>query len=60
MPVGVAVFPRDFVLPVRSLAERAIPTITRWTAFDRGGHFAAMERPQAFVDDVRAFFRSCR
>ncbi|MEU8639898.1 hypothetical protein AB0C38_47545 [Amycolatopsis sp. NPDC048633] len=56
----MAVFPRDFVLPVRSLAERAIPTITRWTAFDRGGHFAAMERPQAFVDDVRAFFRSCR
>ncbi|MGK3204762.1 epoxide hydrolase family protein [Amycolatopsis sp. MEPSY49] len=59
-PVGVAVFPRDFVLPVRSLAERAIPTITRWTEFDRGGHFAAMEQPRLFVEDVRAFFRSCR
>ncbi|WP_372671793.1 epoxide hydrolase family protein [Amycolatopsis kentuckyensis] len=59
-PVGVAVFPRDFVRPVRSLAERAIPTITHWTEFDRGGHFAAMEQPRLFVEDVRAFFRSCR
>jgi hypothetical protein len=26
----------------------------------RGGHFAALEEPQALADDVRAFFRSLR
>jgi hypothetical protein len=25
-----------------------------------GGHFAAMEEPQALVDDMRAFFRPLR
>jgi hypothetical protein len=35
-------------------------TITRWTEFDRGGHFAAMETPDLLVDDIRAFFRALR
>jgi hypothetical protein len=26
----------------------------------RGGHFAAMEEPDALADDVRAFFRPLR
>ena len=60
VPVGVAVFPHDIFLPVRRLAERAIPTIIHWSEFDRGGHFAAMEEPDLFVGDVRAFARALR
>jgi pimeloyl-ACP methyl ester carboxylesterase len=26
----------------------------------RGGHFAALEAPEALADDVRAFFRELR
>jgi len=55
VPVGVAVFAYDITLSIRPLAERAYP-IVRWTEFDRGGHFAAMEVPELFVEDVRAFF----
>ncbi|GIH67804.1 microsomal epoxide hydrolase [Sphaerimonospora thailandensis] len=58
VPVGVAVFPHDIFVPIRRLAERDIPNITHWTEFDRGGHFAAMERPELLVADVRAFARS--
>jgi pimeloyl-ACP methyl ester carboxylesterase len=58
-PLGVAVFPHEVILPVRSLVERAY-TITRWTEFERGGHFAAMESPDLFAGDVRAFFRDLR
>jgi microsomal epoxide hydrolase len=58
MPVGVAVFPRDAALPIRRWAERILPTLTHWSEFDRGGHFAAMEQPELFVGDVRAFFRA--
>ncbi|WP_158839736.1 alpha/beta fold hydrolase [Saccharothrix deserti] len=54
-PLGVAVFPHDVVLPIRPLAERAA-NITRWTEFDRGGHFAALEQPELLTTDVRAFF----
>ena len=35
-------------------------TITHWTDFDTGGHFAAMEVPDLLVTDVREFFRGLR
>jgi hypothetical protein len=34
--------------------------ITYWSEPPRGGHFAAMEVPDLFVDDVRSFFRTVR
>jgi microsomal epoxide hydrolase len=55
-PTGVAVFPREMVRAVRKLAEKT-NNIVRWTEFDRGGHFAAMEEPDLLADDIRAFFR---
>lgn len=60
MPVGVAVFPKDAVRPVRRFAEQILPTLTHWTEFDRGGHFAALEQPELLVDDIRKFGRSLR
>jgi epoxide hydrolase len=60
VPVGVAVFPQDMLLPIRPFADRDIPVITQWTEHDRGGHFAALEQPGLLVDDVRAFFRTLR
>ncbi|MFI6230361.1 epoxide hydrolase family protein [Micromonospora echinospora] len=57
VPTGCAVFPGD--LTVRVLAERQ-HTIVHWSEFDRGGHFAALEAPDLFVADVRAFFRPLR
>jgi len=58
VPIGVAVFDADPVAPVRAFAERDFPSITHWSEFDRGGHFGAMEQPNLFVADVRAFARS--
>ncbi|WP_433386134.1 epoxide hydrolase family protein [Micromonospora sp. KLBMP9576] len=60
VPLGVAVFPGDCILPIRRLADRDFSTITHWTEFDRGGHFPAMEVPELLVDDIRMFFRSLR
>jgi microsomal epoxide hydrolase len=56
VPTAVAVFPRDIALPVRRLAERTY-NIVRWTEFDRGGHFAALEQPDLLLEDIRQFFR---
>jgi len=54
-PTAVAAFPDPvFPPPPRSYAEQSYQ-IVRWTDIPRGGHFAAMEQPQAFADDVRAF-----
>ncbi|MFC7328130.1 epoxide hydrolase family protein [Marinactinospora rubrisoli] len=59
VPTAVAVFPDDIALPVRRLAERD-NTIVRWTEFDRGGHFPALEQPELLVGDLRAAFRDHR
>ncbi|MFK0061134.1 epoxide hydrolase family protein [Streptomyces werraensis] len=55
VPVGVAVLPHDITRSVRPLAER-LYDIRHWSEFDRGGHFAAMEVPELFAEDVRTFF----
>jgi pimeloyl-ACP methyl ester carboxylesterase len=34
--------------------------VTHWAVMPRGGHFAAMEQPALFVEDVRRFFRTVR
>ena len=58
-PTALALFPAELQVPLRHKAERT-ENIVRWTEFDRGGHFAAMEEPDLLVGDVRAFFRQLR
>lgn len=57
VPTGVAAFAED--IPIRRYAEQT-NTITHWTDFDTGGHFAALETPDLLVGDVRQFFRRLR
>ena len=59
VPVGAAIYPREIIRPPRRWAE-ANYNITHWAEQPRGGHFAAMEQPALFVDDVRTFFRALR
>jgi pimeloyl-ACP methyl ester carboxylesterase len=59
LPTGVASFPKEILLAPRSWCE-ATYHITHWTTMPRGGHFAAFEQPELFVDDVRAFFATVR
>ena len=58
-PTAVALFPAELQVPLRHRAERT-ENIVRWTEFDRGGHFAALEEPDLLIDDVRAFFGELR
>jgi microsomal epoxide hydrolase len=57
-PTGVAMF-KDIARPKREWAEQ-VYKITRWTEFDTGGHFAAVEEPELLVQDIRDFFRPLR
>ena len=60
VPMGYAEFPREILRPPRSLAARTFTDIRRWSVMQRGGHFAAMEQPEALAEEVRAFFRPLR
>ena len=59
VPTGVAVLPHDLFRPPRASVEEAVDLVS-WTEFPRGGHFAAMEQPEALAEEVRAFFRPLR
>jgi epoxide hydrolase len=54
VPTGVLVSTQDVTM--RSWAARE-NHIVHWTELESGGHFAALEAPVAFVEDVRKFFR---
>lgn len=58
-PTALALFPAEPQVALRHKAERT-ENLVRWTEFERGGHFPAMEAPDLLVGDVRAFFRQLR
>ena len=59
VPTGAAIFPYELFITPRRWAEASF-NITHWTEMPRGGHFAAMEQPELFVEDLRTFFRPLR
>jgi len=58
VPASVALFPRGAQFP-RDWAERTL-NVQRFTKMPRGGHFAALEEPELFADDLRESFRWLR
>ena len=57
---GLLDLPHELQRPSRRWAERRFTDIRHWNELDRGGHFAAFEQPELFVDELRAFFRLVR
>ena len=63
IPTAIALFPKEMsTWPPRSYVDRMF-NIKRWTNMSEGGHFAALEKPDLLVDDIRKFaliFRSTK
>jgi epoxide hydrolase len=60
VPAGCSIFPKEVPRPSRRWAAKRYTDIRYWNELDRGGHFAAFEQPDLFVDEVRSFFRLVR
>ncbi len=59
LPVGVSVFPHD--LPAaRSWAPAVYPRLFYWHELQRGGHFASLEVPELFTEELRRCFHAIR
>jgi microsomal epoxide hydrolase len=55
---GYMAFPlADLPRPPRVWVERMYE-VRRWSELDAGGHFAALEEPELFIEEIRAFSRS--
>lgn len=59
-PVAVSIFKGDIFTPPRSWGERTYSSLAYWNELAKGGHFAAMEQPQAFVEEVRKALKPYR
>jgi pimeloyl-ACP methyl ester carboxylesterase len=60
LPVAVSAFPDEIYAAPQSWAERAYPKLIHYNRLAKGGHFAAWEQPQLFVEEVRTGFRPLR
>jgi pimeloyl-ACP methyl ester carboxylesterase len=60
VPVGVAAYPREIVVPVRHWLATDYPDIRHFATMPKGGHFAAFEQPALYIDDIRTYFRMLR
>jgi pimeloyl-ACP methyl ester carboxylesterase len=59
LPVGVSLFRHDLPAP-RSWANDVYPSLFYWHQLDQGGHFASLEKPDLFVEELRTCFRKVR
>ena len=56
----MSAFPDEVCTMPRTWAERAYPNLIYYNKLDKGGHFAAWEQPDVFVNEVRSAFRTLR
>ena len=61
VPVGCSIFPKEIFRSSKRWAEKHYGDKLRyWNRLERGGHFAAMEQPETFVNELRACFATMR
>lgn len=59
VPSGFSLFPGDLVRPPRAWLDRTA-NVVRVTEPPRGGHFAPIEEPELYAQELRDFFRPYR
>ena len=59
-PTGCSIFPKEVIRLSRRWAEKRFTDLRYWNELDRGGHFAAFEQPDLFVNELRSFFALVR
>ncbi|SMF76954.1 epoxide hydrolase family protein [Candidatus Pelagibacter sp. HIMB1321] len=60
IPTAAAIFPAEMSeWPPKSYVEK-IFNIQQWTEMPAGGHFAALEKPDLLVEDIRKFSRNLK
>ncbi len=60
LPVGVSIFPKEIFRASRRWAEKYMSNLIHWNELDRGGHFAAWEQPELYVNEIRTCFAKVR
>jgi len=57
VPMGGSIFPKEIMRPSRRWAEKRFKNIVYWNRLDKGGHFAAFEQPELYLNEIRTWAR---
>ena len=60
LPTGCSIFPREIFKTSKRWAESRFTNLIHFNVLEKGGHFAAAERPETFVDEIQTCFRQVR
>ena len=58
--VGASIFPKEIFRSSERWVKARFPNVVYFNTLEKGGHFAAFEQPETFVDEVRACMRHMR
>lgn len=59
VPTGVAVYPAEIYITPRSWVAASYD-LRHYSLMEEGGHFAALEQPDSYVNELNTFFRLLR
>ncbi len=59
VPTGASIFPAEIFVTPKAWAEAAYD-LRHWSVMLEGGHFAALEKPELYLNDLRVFFQLLR
>ncbi|MBT4522413.1 MAG: alpha/beta hydrolase, partial [Halieaceae bacterium] len=60
IPVGCSIYPKEIFRCSKRWAQKRFSNLIHFNEMERGGHFASLEQPESFLDEVRTCFKSLR
>jgi len=60
IPTGCSIFPKEIVRPSERWIRKRFTNLKYYNELEKGGHFAAFEQPEIFLQEIRTYFRSLR
>ena len=56
LPVGCSIFPKEIFKTSERWAKKRFTNLVHFNVLQKGGHFAALEQPEAFIGELRDCF----
>lgn len=60
VPTSISIFPKEIFKTSERWARKRFLDLRTFSVLDKGGHFAAFEQPETFVNEIRTAFRDLR
>ena len=58
IPTGCSIFPKEIVRPSERWIRKRFTNLKYYNELEKGGHFAAFEQPEIFLQEIQTYFRS--